>query len=571
MKEEEYEFSNGSLPDFNEMLRPKLDLESDIEFTKKQRDTIYKTMLKPLQVEISQISLYDTEAAKKLFEKYNNLLQIGSQQEFYSAYSEFTLELGAYKKNKGNQKALESKGQAIFQQIADMQKDGKKLSLEDYEIEFEKLKQTYDNSISQYNFEDRDKIERALYNLYGNFMVRRVREGAIDEFEISEQDVPGLTIFLNGEINRLSQNATPQVSNVLERIKFKLMSGKDAFSDDEIWKLLSYAQNQNEVVKDARIQKITSQDENSQNHETTALAIAKEKKSIFSKIKDFFGIKPKEPEEPAKLEEPAELEKSIEPGEPTLPLKEEDLDKISFDWLAKFITEEQREEFERNRLGDKETKFVYLPDPKFVVMNYMQTRIHILMRYEFYRNIRFIDKVGDETIIHIFDHEIIRIRYLDSEKGKTTVVDNWYPSDEADRITTATVIQFADVLDNILKTNIRDILLNRISDYMNTNRDVYGGKTKYDISQIGIINKLEKCYYRIKREYERIQYNLIRADKSNSAKFYNESYLKQYKVDNAILSSQTGNNIIVKDDSRTDDNEQASGRNNNDEEQGDGR
>lgn len=64
MKEEEYEFSNGSLPDFNEMLRPKLDLESDIEFTKEQRDTIYKTMLKPLQVEISQISLYDTETAK---------------------------------------------------------------------------------------------------------------------------------------------------------------------------------------------------------------------------------------------------------------------------------------------------------------------------------------------------------------------------------------------------------------------------------------------------------------------------------------------------------------------------
>ena len=346
MKEEEYEFSNGSLPDFNEMLRPKLELESDIEFTKEQRDTIYKTMLKPLQVEISQISLYDSETAKKLFEKYNNLLQIGNQQEFYSAYSELTLELGVYKKNKGNQKALQSKGKAIFQQIADMQKDGKKLSLEDYEIEFEKLKQTYDNSISQYNFEDRDKIERALYNLYGNFMVRRVREGAIDEFEISEQDVPGLTIFLNDEINRLSQNATPQVSNVLERIKFKLMSGKDAFSDDEIWKLLSYAQNQNEVVKGTCIQQNASQEETSQEPETTALAIAKEKKSIFSRIKDFFGINPKEP---------------VELEEPTLPLKEEDLDKISFDWLVKFITKEQREEFERYRLYDRYKKNIYLP------------------------------------------------------------------------------------------------------------------------------------------------------------------------------------------------------------------
>ena len=388
MKEEEYEFSNGSLPDFNEMLRPKLDLESDIEFTKEQRDTIYKTMLKPLQVEISQISLYDTETAKKLFEKYNNLLQIGNQQEFYSAYSEFTLELGAYKKNKGNQKALESKGQAIFQQIADMQKDGKKLSLEDYEIEFEKLKQTYDNSISQYNFEDRDKIERALYNLYGNFMVRRVREGAIDEFEISEQDVPGLTIFLNGEINRLSQNATPQVSNVLERIKFKLMSGKDAFSDDEIWKLLSYAQNQNEVVKGTSIQQNTSQKEISQEHETTALTIAKEKKSFFSRIKEFFGINPKE------------LKKTAEPEKPTHPLKEEDIDKISLDVLAKLVTKEQREELERKRLGNDELENIYLPNPKLVVIDFMKI-IYSISDNNSYK-IRFNDKAGNKTIFYFY-------------------------------------------------------------------------------------------------------------------------------------------------------------------------
>lgn len=552
MKEEEYEFSNGSLPDFNEMLRPKLDLESDIEFTKEQRDTIYKTMLKPLQVEISQISLYDTETAKKLFEKYNNLLQIGNQQEFYSAYSEFTLELGAYKKNKGNQKALESKGQAIFQQIADMQKDGKKLSLEDYEIEFEKLKQTYDNSISQYNFEDRDKIERALYNLYGNFMVRRVREGAIDEFEISEQDVPGLTIFLNGEINRLSQNATPQVSNVLERIKFKLMSGKDAFSDDEIWKLLSYAQNQNEVVKGTTIQQNTSQKEISQEHETTALTIAKEKKSFFNRIKEFFGIKPKEPEEP------------------TLPLKEEDIDKISFSWLAKTITKEQREKFERDRLGVKRPKKLYLPDSRLVVMDYIE-RSRKFLHFEGGNKISFIDKVGVETefnfatIITISNLKRTRCLVLNGEKK---YIDDQWIINVHNELQLMEMIEFCINIDQILKTNLSDTLLNTISDYMNTNRNVYGDVTALDISQIGIIKKLKKCYNKIKKEYKPIKDDLYRDDRLNSAKFYNENYLQQYKVD---INSQTGNNIIVKDDSRTDDNEQASGRNNSDEEQGDSR
>lgn len=546
MKEEEYRFSNGRLPDFNEMLRPKLDLESDIEFTKEQRDKVYKTMLKPLQVEISQISIYDSEVAKKLLEKYNKLLQIGSQQEFYSAYSEFTLELDAYKKNKGNQKALESKGQAIFQQIEDMQKDGKKLSLEDYEIEFEKLKQTYDNSISQYSFEDRDKIERALYNLYGNFIVRRVREGAIDEFEIQEQDMPGLTIFLNDEINRLSQNATPQVSNVLERIKFKLMSGKEAFSDDEIWKLLSYAQNQKEVVKGTSKQQNTSQEESSQEPETTALAIAKEKKSIFSRIKDFFGIKPKEP---------VELEK------PTLPLKEEDLDKISLDWLAKFVTKEQREKFERNRLKDKKREDLYLPDPRLVVM-YYYTREN-----QDYK-IKFIDKVGYENIISIYGkHNGNDMERMKIAGGQTIAFDRWYLNKD-DKCLMAIAIDMAANLDTILKTNLRDTLLNAISDYMNTNRDVDGHITEFDISQIEIINKLKKCYNRIEKEYETIKYDLYRDDRLNSAKFYNENYMQQYKVD---INSQTGNNIIVEDDSRTDDNEQASGRNNNDEEQGDGR
>lgn len=374
MKEED-SFSNGSLPDFNEMLKPKLELESDIEFTQEQKNTVYKTMLKPLQVEISQILLYDSEAAEGLLKKYNALLHISSQQEFYSKYTELNLELDAYKKNDGNQKVLESKGQAIFQQIQDMQKDGKKLSLEDYETEFEKLKQTYDSSISQYSFEDRDKIEKALYNLFGNFMVRRVREGAIDEFEISEQDIPGLTIFLNGELNVLSQNATPQVSNVLERIKYKLMSGKEAFADDEIWKLLSYAQNQNEKIKSTSIKPNEKQGYVTQDLETTALAIVKEKKSIFKRIKDFFGIKTKEP---------------------TLPLKEDDIDKISLEWLAKFVTKEQREKFERLRLGKKgkDREEVYLPDPRLLIIQSIDNidEYHPLKG----DSISFIDRVGDE-------------------------------------------------------------------------------------------------------------------------------------------------------------------------------
>ena len=104
--------------------------------------------------------------------------------------------------------------------------------------------------------------------------------------------------------------------------------------------------------------------------------------------------------------------------------------------------------------------------------------IHIIADNECY-NISFIDKVGDKTIIHFYGKysgsksDIDRIRYLDSETGKTVVSDGWYLS-ENDRKRITTVIQFACVLDNILKTNLRDTILNRISDYMNSNRNVLG-------------------------------------------------------------------------------------------------
>ena len=538
---EEYSFSNGSLPDFNEMLRPKLEIESDIEFTQGQKNTVYKTMLKPLQSEISQILLYDSEAAEGLLKKYNALLHISSQYEFYSKYTELTLELDAYKKNEGSQKSLESKGQAIFEQIQDMQKDGKKLSLEDYETEFEKLKQTYNDSISQYSFEDRDKIEKALYNLYGNFMVRRVREGAIDEFEIPEQDIPGLTIFLNNEINRLSQNATPQVSNVLERIKYKLMSRKEAFADDEIWKLLSYAQNQNETIKGASIQQNTSREEKTEEPETTALAIAKEKKSIFSRIKDYFGTKTKEPE------------KTVEPIEPTLPLKEEDIDKISLDWLAKFVTEKQRWEYERERLHNKKEN-IYLPDPRLIIY-YMLTREFTAYAYK--------DHDGNENSIY-FDEK---------ESYWSPILDYWnvvhrpiylYNSGLYEKNTMDTKIKirnmdfiwglsFARVLDILCGSNFSDKALNDMACHIDNG--------EHNLFQTEMIYKLAIHRDRILRQYYSIRNQLLEDDDARRKQFYlgKEKPLEKYKVN----PTQAGDTQI--------DTKVGNGRKNANEEQDDGR
>ena len=545
---DEYSFSNGSLPDFNEMLRPKLELESDIEFTQEQRNTVYKTMLKPLQVEISQILLYDSKAAEGLLKKYNALLHIGSQQEFYSKYTELTLELDAYKKNYGNQKVLESKGQAIFEQIQDMQKDGKKLSLEDYETEFEKLKQTYDSSISQYSFEDRDKIEKALYNLYGNFMVRRVREGAIDEFEISEQDIPGLTIFLNSEINRLSQNATPQVSNVLERIKYKLMSGKQAFADDEIWKLLSYAQNQNESIKGSSIQQNNSREEKTEELETTALAIANEKKSIFRRIRDYFGTKPKEPGETE---------------EPTLPLKEEDIDKISLEWLVKFVSKWQKENFERERLykdnNKDNNKDIYLPDPRLIIYDIIQRKYekfdykNLMYRdyEEHWHNIYFSIKKS-YVIPNLTYWNVVHkpIDLYNSGLYKENTMDTKMKVRNKDFIRGLT---FASVLDELCGSKFLNRALNDMGWHIDNRVSI--------LNQTDFIYKLARNRDRILREYHSIENQLLEDDDARRKQFYlgNECPLEKYKV-NPTQAGDTQIDTKVGNDRKNANEEQDDGR-----------
>ena len=44
-------------------------------FSEGQTDKIYKDMLKPLKVKISEIILYDTEKAMEFLQKYNAILR----------------------------------------------------------------------------------------------------------------------------------------------------------------------------------------------------------------------------------------------------------------------------------------------------------------------------------------------------------------------------------------------------------------------------------------------------------------------------------------------------------------
>lgn len=485
-------------------------------FSDNQRNTIYEDMLKPIKLKISEILLYDTETAMQFLQEYNAIIKSKQEKEMLSKISDLELQIDSYERNMGSTKSFEDKSDAILQQIKDMQTDGRKLSLEEYEDEFDRLSKTYKSMVSKYSFEDRDRIEQALYELYGNLMVRRVKEGSVDEVQIPEEDILGLTIYLNGQIDKLSENATPQVKNILERIKFKLMSGKEAFQDDEIWKLLSYAQG-NKTMQEQR-----SSYTQGGKQQVTALTIGKEKKGFLSSLKGIFSKEPK------------------------LPLKENDLDKITLEWLAKQIPESMCREYEEERLKKegKTKKKVYIPDPKFVIVDTLLTRKYddpykIKYKNEFI----FQDQYGCKQKItqkSDVDPDFIEAPY--SVEWKPIDVDKEKQEEMKRKIDMTfdfcMLLKYINIIDSAMQTDFLQIFISQFMPMANKYNndsvidysliDDFLLSIKHDSvyifeNEMPIFKKLYKGYKRVKDEIEKMELEVRNRDNGNRDEFYKEN------------------------------------------------
>lgn len=470
-------------------------------FSDNQRNTIYEDMLKPIKLKISEILLYDTEAAMKFLQEYNAIIKLKQEKEMLSKISDLELQIDSYERNLGSIKSFEDKSDAILQQIKDMQTDGRKLSLEEYEDEFDRLNKTYKSMVSKYSFEDRDRIEQALYELYGNLMVRRVKEGSVDEVEIPEEDILGLTIYLNGQIDKLSENATPQVKNILERIKFKLMSGKEAFQDDEIWKLLSYAQGN----KPNQVQETYMQGGKPQ---VTALTIGKEKRGFLSSLKRRFS------------------------KEPQLPLQEEDLDKITLEWLAKQIPESMCREYEEERLKQegKTKNKVYIPDPRVVIFD-------ALTESSYKEEFIFEDQYGCKQKItqdlYDYPHCTVELKPVEVDKeNQEKMTRNCEMTLDFYRL-----IKYVKLIDNVMQTNFLQVFMSQFmpiankynnksmtSEFSVFNYLSFVNESDYCLKkEMPIFKKLYKGYSKILDEIKKLDLEVRDEDYGKRNKFYKEN------------------------------------------------
>lgn len=475
-------------------------------FSDAQRNVIYNEMLKPIKVKISEILLYDTEAAMKFLQKYNDILKCTNEQDILSKIAELELEIGVYEKKDGLQKSFEDKSQAIIQQIKDMQIDGDRLSLEDFEGEFKSLKQTYQTTFQKYGFQEREAIEQQLYELYGKLMVRRVREEAIDEMEVPKEDLAGLTIFMNNEIGRLSQNSNPQVQNAIERMKFKLMDRDKAFQGDEIWRLLNYAQSQKFVEPNQATRE-------SNQPQVTALAVVKEKKGLASRVKKIFQ------------------------KEPQLPLQVEDLSKITLDWLAQHIPKDMLRKIEQQRLTEegRKTEAEYLPDSKTAIYDFvgkMDCRTPVRLRAG---GFKYEDRFGNIQMIDVWSNYSMMIVpiYMEKENMNRMTQEIYlnFKEEGLHRI----MLEYALFIDDIFETNFATDLARDFGEIIQNDKrtigTILGLTTDYyprDFSAKSLTFKnLLKSYRSISKECRKKETNFRANEQVNRRAFYGKSKFRE--------------------------------------------
>ena len=411
----------------------------EMKYSEGQRNQIYEKYLRPLKLKISQILLYDTNAAADFLKKYNNLLQKTSDSELLDKITELELEIEQYEKTLGKEKTFQDKSSIIIGQVEELLYESEQFTLEDFEKEVHSLVQRYKENFSGYSLEERDLLEAKIYELQARLIFKRVNQEYPEKIDIPKEDEIGIMIYLNREITRLQQSKNPKIKNYVEKIKYELMGGTEAIHNSEIWKVLSYAQRE----------RFEEKEENHSKSKSLIYAKAKNNSVVNAKNRSIFSIFRKEPQ---------------------IPLTERDLAKISIDWLAKYIPKDMLQELEadRNKEEDNIRDKEYLPDPKAPIYEMIKsvTRFGIPNRKDYVLQ----DENGSKIYIFIEDHLSSDLYWTSivMEAGSIKVVKNYSTQLEfkergAPRHLNA-ILNLAQIIDRCFNTDFQQQLLKEVKE-----------------------------------------------------------------------------------------------------------
>lgn len=318
-----------------------MEFNEKVNFTDSQKKCIYEQMLTPLKSQISQITLYDTKAALEFLQDYNEILENENTlgYDILGKITELEFKMQSYIRNGGKQKAFEEVSKAILQRIDNLKVNSIQLSLEEFRTRFAEIKQDHGEILENYSFNTREIVERELYGLQANLIMRQVDAGmSTNELQqtIARQDKAGLKIFVVEQINRLRQQ--PELKDIADRVNNILITDSDAILKTELWNWLSAAEKGLKRAQQYQIEPQTA---------PTALAVVPKHNGFTfrEKISRLFS------------------------KEPQFPLHPMDLSKINIAWLSQYIPKSMLLEFEDDKLKEenKKTNSKYVPDPKVVI------------------------------------------------------------------------------------------------------------------------------------------------------------------------------------------------------------
>ncbi len=479
----------------------------EIKYSEGQRNQIYEKYLRPLKLKISQILLYDTNAAADFLNKYNNLLQKTSDSELLDKITELELEIEQYEKTLGKEKNFQDKSSIIIGQVEELLYESEQLTLEEFEKEVHSLVQRYRENFSGYSLEERDSLEAKIYELQARLILKRVNQEYPEKIDISQEDEIGIMIYLNREITRLQQSKNPKIKNYVEKIKYELMGGTEAIHNSEIWKVLSYAQRE----------RFEEKEENPSKSKSLIYAKAKNNSVVNAKNRSIFSIFRKEPQ---------------------IPLTERDLAKISIDWLAKYIPKDMLQELEadRNKEEDNIRDKEYLPDPKAPIYEMIKsvTRFGIPNRKDYVLQ----DENGSKIYIFIEDHLSSDLYWTSivMEAGSIQVVKNYsthleFKERGAPRHLNA-ILNLAQIIDRCFNTDFQQQLLREV-------KECWIEKTK----KPRLFKQLEKSLYKMRNEYGRTKLDFFASEERKRENFYRQYRLQEWiKVNPEDLTNDNEKN-----------------------------
>lgn len=312
--------------------------EENNTFTETQKNLIYKDLVQ-LKAKISQILLYDSIAAARFLQEYNEIVEnedsIGN--DVIPRIVELEMKLQDYMSKEGNKKVFSEKSNSFLQAIESLNINSAQLNLEDFEAKFSDIKQSYDDIAQSYSFTDREKIEKEIYALQANLIMKQVATGMSAEAlqqTITEHDKAGLTMFVVGKINALKQ--TEGLKDVADKVNSIFITDPNAILKPELWSWLNAADRGLKRVEQLQTTQVST---------STAMVVAPRSNTLLDTFSRFFS------------------------KEPQFPLQAIDLRKINIEWLSKYIPKSMLLEHEDNKLKEENKKASnrYVPDSKAVI------------------------------------------------------------------------------------------------------------------------------------------------------------------------------------------------------------